>query len=56
MMYFKSWAVLTSNIPHETVFKASGNNNFYYFLLLLMLFLACFPVAYCLVFFEPSWQ
>lgn len=21
LMYLKSWAVLTSNIPHETVFK-----------------------------------
>lgn len=55
MMYIRSWAVLTSNIPHETVFKASGN-NFYYMLLLVMLFICTLPVGYAMVWLEPSWH
>ncbi|XP_022643750.1 transmembrane channel-like protein 3 [Varroa destructor] len=55
MMYVRSWAVLTSNIPHETVFKASGN-NFYYMLLLVMLFICTLPVGYAMVWLEPSWH
>ena len=42
IMYVRSWAVMTSNVPHETVFKI-GSNNFYYFLLLVMLFLCTLP-------------
>ena len=49
MFYLKSWAVLVTNVPHETVFKASENGNFYLFLLLMMLFLCILPVAYTLV-------
>ncbi|XP_046920657.2 transmembrane channel-like isoform X2 [Dermatophagoides farinae] len=56
LMYVRSWAVLTCNIPHETVFKASRNNNFYFMLLLLMLFLCTLPVSYAVVWLEPSWH
>ena len=49
MFYLKSSAVLVTNVPHETVFKASENGNFYLFLLLMMLFLCILPVAYTLV-------
>ncbi|KAI2803198.1 Transmembrane channel-like protein 3 [Blomia tropicalis] len=56
LMYVRSWAVLTCNIPHETVFKASRNNNFYFILLLLMLFLCTLPVSYAVVWLEPSWH
>ena len=56
MFYIKSWAVLVTNVPHETVFKASENNNFYLLLLLMMLFLCILPVAYTLVWLQPSWH
>ncbi|RWS08508.1 transmembrane channel-like protein 3 [Dinothrombium tinctorium] len=56
LMYLRSWAVLSCNIPHETVFKASGSNNFYCALLLLMLFICTLPVGYAIVWLEPSWH
>ncbi|CAN7938954.1 unnamed protein product, partial [Ixodes hexagonus] len=56
LMYVRSWAVLTCNIPHETVFKASGSNNFYFMLLLIMLFVCTLPVGYAMVWLEPSWH
>ncbi|XP_054167274.1 transmembrane channel-like protein [Oppia nitens] len=56
IMYIRSWAVITCNIPHETVFKASRSNNFYFGLLLLMLFLCTLPVGYAVVWLEPSWH
>ncbi|XP_074604739.1 transmembrane channel-like isoform X2 [Brevipalpus obovatus] len=56
MMYVRSWAVLTSNVPHDTVFKASGSNNFYYALLLLMLFICTLPVGFAVVWLQPSWH
>ncbi|KAH9378527.1 hypothetical protein HPB48_015023 [Haemaphysalis longicornis] len=55
MMYVRSWAVLTCNIPHETVFKTSSN-NFYFMLLLIMLFVCTLPVGYAMVWLEPSWH
>ncbi|GAB6023369.1 hypothetical protein CHUAL_008165 [Chamberlinius hualienensis] len=56
IMYVRSWAVLTCNIPHETVFKASNSSNFYYVLLLTMLFLCTLPVGYAIVWLDPSWH
>ncbi|XP_013788683.1 transmembrane channel-like protein 3, partial [Limulus polyphemus] len=56
LLYVRSWAVLTCNIPHETVFKASGSNNFYFALLLIMLFLCTLPVGFAIVWLEPSWH
>ncbi|XP_022253644.1 transmembrane channel-like protein 3 [Limulus polyphemus] len=56
LLYVRSWAVMTCNIPHDTVFKASRSNNFYYALLLIMLFLCTLPVGFSIVWLEPSWH
>ncbi|XP_059612724.1 transmembrane channel-like protein [Phlebotomus argentipes] len=56
IMYLRSWAVLTCNVPHEVVFRASRSNNFYLALLLTMLFLCVLPVAFAIVWLEPSWH
>lgn len=56
IMYLQSWVVLTCNIPHEVVFKASRSNNFYLALLLTMLFLCVLPVGYAIVWVRPSWH
>jgi hypothetical protein len=56
LVYLRSWIVMTCNIPHETVFRASRSNNFYFGLLLLFLFLCTLPVGYFIVWLPPSWH
>lgn len=56
MMYLRSWAVITCNVPHEVVFRVSKSNNFYLALLLTMLFLCVLPVGYTIVWVTPSWH
>uniref|UniRef100_A0A8P0SC23 Transmembrane channel-like protein n=1 Tax=Canis lupus familiaris TaxID=9615 RepID=A0A8P0SC23_CANLF len=55
-MYFQCWAVMSSNVPHERVFKASRSSNFYMGLLLLVLFLSLLPVAYTIMSLPPSFD
>lgn len=55
-MYFQCWAVMSSNVPHARVFKASKSNNFYMGLLLLILFLSLLPVAYTIMSLPPSFD
>ncbi|XP_030647679.1 transmembrane channel-like protein 2-B [Chanos chanos] len=55
-MYYQSWAVMSCNVPHERVFKASRSNNFYMALLLLVLFLSLMPVIYSIMTLPPSFD
>ncbi|KAL6263490.1 hypothetical protein P5V15_006281 [Pogonomyrmex californicus] len=54
LMYLRSWAVLTCNVPHKVIFRISRSNNFYFLLLLIMLSLCVLPVSYFIVYIEPS--
>uniref|UniRef100_A0A3B1KDR2 Transmembrane channel-like protein n=1 Tax=Astyanax mexicanus TaxID=7994 RepID=A0A3B1KDR2_ASTMX len=55
-MYLQCWAVMSSNVPHERVFKASRSNNFYMGILLLVLFLSLMPVIYTMMTMSPSFD
>ncbi|XP_016898336.1 transmembrane channel-like protein 2-B [Cynoglossus semilaevis] len=55
-MYYQCWAVMSCNVPHERVFKASRSNNFYMGLLLLVLFLSLLPVIYTIMTLPPSFD
>ncbi|XP_034025698.1 transmembrane channel-like protein 2-B [Thalassophryne amazonica] len=55
-MYYQCWAVMSCNVPHERIFKASRSNNFYMGLLLLVLFLSLLPVVYTIMTLPPSFD
>lgn len=46
--------MLTCNVPHQQVFRASRSNNFYLAMLLFMLFLCMLPTIFAIARYKPS--
>ncbi|XP_017306790.1 transmembrane channel-like protein 1 [Ictalurus punctatus] len=55
-MYSQCWAVMSSNIPHTHICKASRSSNFYMAILLFILFLCTVPLAFTVVTLRPSFD